>query len=227
MILSNFLNILFPKSCFCCENNLLDNERCICTSCRLKLPISNFHFDNNQSLNKLLYGRVPLVHGTSLFYFSKNGLVQNLIHNLKYKGFYSIGTELGFWLGNELKKLDTYKEIDVIIPVPLHKSKLRKRGYNQVSSFASEIAKALNVPLVDDVLLSIKKSSSQVKKNRLRRVLEVTTKFKVFDFKKLENKHILLVDDVITTGNTVELCYNELNQIPNIKLSIATMAFVN
>ena len=165
--------------------------------------------------------------GLLFFIFQKNGLVQNLIHNLKYKGFYSIGTELGFWLGNELKKLDTYREIDVIIPVPLHKSKLRKRGYNQVSSFASEIAKALNVPLVDDVLLSIKKSSSQVKKNRLRRVLEVTTKFKVFDFKKLENKHILLVDDVITTGNTVELCYNELNQIPNIKLSIATMAFVN
>lgn len=227
MILSNFLNILFPKSCFCCENHLMDNERCICTSCRLKLPITNFHFDNNQSLNKLLYGRVPLVHGTSLFYFSKTGLVQNLIHNLKYKGFHSIGAELGFWLGTELTKLNAYKEVDVIIPVPLHKSKLRKRGYNQVSKFASEIAKALNIPLVDDVLLSIKKSSSQVKKNRLRRVIEVTTKFKVLDFKKLESKHILLVDDVITTGTTVELCYNELNQIPNIKLSIATMAFVN
>lgn len=227
MILSNFLNILFPESCFCCENNLLDNERCICTSCRLKLPLANYHFDNNQTLNKLLYGRVPLVLGTSLFYFSKTGLVQNLIHNLKYKGFQSIGTELGLWLGTELAKLDAYREIDVIIPVPLHKAKLRKRGYNQVFNFASEIAKALDSPLIDDVLLRVKKSSSQVKKNRLRRVLEVTTKFKVFDFKKLENKHILLVDDVITTGTTVESCYNELKQIPNIKLSLATMAFVN
>ncbi|MGB2116546.1 MAG: ComF family protein [Flavobacteriaceae bacterium] len=205
----------------------MDNERCICTSCRLKLPLTNYHFDNNQSLNKLLYGRVPLVLGTSLFYFSKTGLVQNLIHNLKYKGFQSIGTELGLWLGTELSKLDAYRGIDVIIPVPLHKSKLRKRGYNQVFNFAFEIAKALDSPLIDDVLLSVKKSNSQVKKNRLRRVLEVTTKFKVFDFKKLENKHILLVDDVITTGTTVESCYNELKQIPNIKLSLATMAFVN
>lgn len=227
MIVLDLINVLFPKVCFCCDNSLSDNERCICTSCRIALPVTNFHYDDNRLINKMLYGRVPLVDATALFYFSKSGLVQHLIHNLKYKGYQEIGVELGRWLGFELKESNLFKNVDVVIPVPLHRSKLRKRGFNQVEKFAQEIAKSLEVPFLDNVLLRVKKSHAQAKKGRLLRILEMGTKFHVVKTEHLVGKHILLVDDVITTGTTIESCYIELKQITGIEISLATIAFVN
>ena len=120
------VNLFFPKVCYACLNILSDNEDTICVNCRHDLPVTNFHFDDDDSVAKALYGRAKIEHGTALFRFEKKGLVQQLIHGLKYKGYETIGYALGDWLGGELNKLDHYRTVDVVIPVPLHKNKLKK-----------------------------------------------------------------------------------------------------
>jgi len=192
--------------------------------CRHDLPITNFHFDNNDSVQKALYGRAKIENGTALFRFEKKGNVQRLIHNLKYKDHEHIGFVLGNWLGGELKTLESYKNIDVVIPVPLHKNKLRKRGYNQVALFGQQVAKALNADYLDDVLVKVTNTKSQVNKKRLARWTNSDELFTLKNMEAIDNKHILVVDDIITTGATLEACISILNQAKNIKISIATMA---
>jgi len=192
--------------------------------CRHDLPITNFHFDNNDSVAKVLYGRAKIENGTALFRFEKKGNVQRLIHNLKYKDHEHIGFVLGNWLGGELKTLESYKNIDVVIPVPLHKNKLKKRGYNQVALFGKQVAEALNADYLDDVLVKVTNTKSQVNKKRLARWTNSDELFTLKNIEAIDNKHILVVDDIITTGATLEACISVLNQAKNIKISIATMA---
>ena len=192
--------------------------------CRHDLPITNFHFDNNDSVAKALYGRAKIENGTALFRFEKKGNVQRLIHNLKYKDHEHIGFVLGNWLGGELKTLESYKNIDAVIPVPLHKNKLRKRGYNQVALFGQQVAEALNADYLDDVLVKVTNTKSQVNKKRLARWTNSDELFTLKNMEAIDNKHILVVDDIITTGATLEACISILNQAKNIKISIATMA---
>ncbi len=220
----NLLNLFFPKVCYACSNLLLDNEKHICTKCRHDLPVTNFHFENSEAIKKVLYGRVKLELGTSLLKFEKKGIVQHLLHNLKYKGHETIGKVLGEWLGNELKSIEAYNTIDMVIPVPLHKRKLRKRGYNQVKLFGLEIAKALEVEYVDTVLLKTTATKTQVFKKRIARWDNSNEVFTIENKLLIEGKHILLLDDIITTGATIEACSNVLNKAENIKISVATMA---
>ncbi|RED50620.1 ComF family protein [Seonamhaeicola aphaedonensis] len=220
------INLFFPKVCYACLNFLNDNEDTICVSCRHDLPITNFHFDNDQSIKKVLYGRANIENGTALFRFEKQGLVQKLLHGLKYKGYEPVGFTLGNWLGGELKEIAAYQNIDVVIPVPLHKNKLRKRGYNQVAKFGKQIALALNAVYTDNVLVKITNTKSQTKKTRLARWKDSNELFALKNMSSIENKHILLVDDIITTGATIEACALVLNQANNIKISVATMAIV-
>jgi ComF family protein len=223
-MIKNVLNLFFPKVCYACSNLLTDNEEHICTHCRHQLPVTNIHFENNNSVEKIFYGRVKIEHATALLKYEKKGIVQQLLHNLKYRGHETISTVLGKWLGNELKTIEAYNNIAIVIPVPLHKNKLRKRGYNQVANFGIEIANALNATYIDHVLIKTTSTKTQVFKNRLARW--VNTK-EIFDIKNnalIEGKHILLVDDIITTGATIEACVNMLNKAKNIKISVATMA---
>ncbi|TYA70050.1 ComF family protein [Seonamhaeicola marinus] len=220
------INLFFPEVCYACHNPLHDNEDVICTNCRHDLPITNFHFDNNNTIQKVLYGRAKIEHATALFKFEKKSNLQRLIHGLKYKGYQSIGLTLGNWLGGELKNLVHYKGVDVVIPVPLHEKKLRKRGYNQVAKFGVQIAESLNADYIDNVLIKITNTKSQTKKSRLSRWKPSDELFILKKGYKLENKHILLVDDIITTGATLEACATTLQQAKNIKISIATMAIV-
>src|SRR5690606_4318907 len=129
----SLINLFFPKVCYACLNLLNDNEFTICVSCRHHLPVTNFHFNNDDTICKVFYGRAQIETGTALFRFEKKGLVQQLIHGLKYKGYEQISPFLGDWLGGELETIPNYKDIDVVIPVPLHKNKLKQRGYNQVA----------------------------------------------------------------------------------------------
>ena len=225
-MLNAVVNLFFPKVCYTCNNELLDFENYVCTKCRHDLPITNFHFDNNNAVEKVFYGRVKVENATSLLRFEKKGIVQQLLHNLKYKGYEDIGVFLGEWLGNELKTIETFNDIDVVIPVPLHKNKLKKRGYNQVDKFAQEIAKALAVGYNDKALIKITSTKSQVTKKRLARWQITTELFAIEHPDQIENKHILLVDDIITTGATLEACINVLKTAKNVKISIATMAIV-
>jgi len=225
-MLNAVVNLFFPKVCYTCYNTLLDFESYVCTKCRHDLPVTNFHFDNSDVVEKVFYGRVKVEHATSLLRFEKKGIVQQLIHNLKYKGYEDIGVFLGEWLGNDLKNIEAYKDIDIIIPVPLHKNKLKKRGYNQVDKFAKEIAKALSVEYNDKTLIKITNTKSQVTKKRFARWQITNELFAIEHTDQIENKHILLVDDIITTGATLESCINVLKTAKNVKISIATMAIV-
>lgn len=223
-MLKPLVNLFFPKVCYACLNPLGDNEDTICLDCRHNLPVTNFHFDNNDTVAKVLYGRAKIEHGTALFRFEKKGIVQKLIHNLKYRDHEEIGFLLGNWLGNELKTVENYKDIDVVIPVPLHEKKLKKRGYNQVAKFGQQIAEALNADYKDEVLVKITNTKSQTTKSRFSRWLNTDELFALKNMETIDHKHILLVDDIITTGATLEACISVLSQVKNVKISVATMA---
>ena len=217
------LNLLFPKVCNGCQNRLLANEQIICAKCRHDLPLACHHRTDNEALKNVFYGRFPVQKATALVQFQKRGITQNIMHNLKYRGQHNISNFFGQWLGTELMTITAYRSVDFVIPVPLHKIKLRKRGYNQVSGFAKEIALALQIPCREDLLLKISKTSSQVFKQRFKRFASDEV-FVLSDPKVLENKHILLVDDIVTTGATLESCAQQLLKASNVKISIATIA---
>ncbi len=223
-MVKNLLNLFFPKVCYACRNLLVDQEIYICTDCRHNLPVTNCHFNNDDTVKKVLYGRVKLENATALLQFQKKGMVQHLLHGLKYKGFENIGVFLGKWLGEELKTIEAYGNIDAVVPVPLHKRKLRKRGYNQVEKFGLEIAKALDVEYIDTVLTKTTSTKTQVFKKRIARWNNNNEVFSITNHSTIVNKHILLVDDIITTGATIEVCSNELLKADNVKISLATMA---
>jgi len=220
----SILNLFFPKVCYACSHLLTDNELHICTSCRHNLRVTNFHFENNDTVEKVFYGRVKIEQATALLKFEKKGIVQQLLHNLKYRSHETISNVLGVWLGNELKTIEAYNKIDIVIPVPLHKNKLQKRGYNQVAEFGIEIAKALNAKYIDNVLVKTTATKTQVFKKRISRWNNTNEVFTITNTTLIEGKHILLVDDIITTGATIEACVNMLNKANNIKISVATMA---
>lgn len=224
MGLQSVINLFFPKVCYACLNLLEDSSDTICIDCRHDLPVTNFHFDDSDAVKKVLYGRAKIENGTALFRFEKKGLVQQLIHGLKYKGYENIGFFLGNWLGGELKAIEVYNGIDMVIPVPLHKNKLKKRGFNQVAKFGQQIAKALNTDYRDNVLVKITNTKSQTTKGRISRWKNSEELFALKNMDAIDNKHILLVDDIITTGATLEACIAVLNQAKNVKISIATMA---
>ena len=226
-MVKNLLNLFFPKVCLGCSAGLGDNENYICTSCRHLLPLTNFHLESNDTVKNVLYGRVKLENATALLHFSKKGIVQQLMHNLKYRGQEDVGLFLGKWLGEELKAIESYKNIDVVIPVPLHRSKLRQRGYNQVTKFGQEIAKALDAEFNTKVLHKTMPTKTQVFKDRLLRTSADSATFSITENQTLKGKHILLVDDIITTGATIETCSNALLNIEGVKLSVAVMAIAD
>tara|TARA_B110001450_G_scaffold75416_1_gene71825 strand:+ start:2522 stop:3208 length:687 start_codon:yes stop_codon:yes gene_type:complete len=227
MILQDLLNLFFPDLCIGCKEILIHQEKHLCVGCLHDLPLTNLHYSDSKLISNIFYGHVVLEHATALFYFPKEGVTRQLIHQLKYKNQRNISSYLGDWLGVELRECNYYNDVDVIIPVPLHKIKLKSRGYNQVAGFGKKIAETLNIDYNDTTLKRIKNTTTQTMKDRLTRLKNLETIFEISEFKTLEGKHILLVDDVITTGATIRACVKELNKIPNIKLSLAVMAYTD
>ena len=226
-MLSSFINLFFPKTCHACDAILIDNEIGICVGCRHELPLTNYHFERPKTVKKIFYGRADIEAATALFYFHKSGKVQQLLHNLKYKGKEEIGYIFGNWLGAELLESPYFKTIDVVIPVPIHSKKLKQRGYNQVSLFAKQIAKALDASYRDDVLIKSTNTKTQVFQSREARFQSVAHSFYVQNLNTIDHKHILLVDDIITTGATIEACALVLNPAKNSRLSVATIAITH
>lgn len=224
-ILKDMFAIFFPKVCLCCQDYLVSHESVICLPCRHDLPLTNFSFEENNLIEKSFYGRIPLENATSLFYFFKKGNVQQLIHQLKYNNQQQVGTFIGDWLGEQLTESDRFKDLDCIIPVPLHPKKFKKRGYNQVTTFGESLANKLAVPYFENILIRVSSTKTQTKKLRFERWKNVQELFDVQNNLSLENKHILLIDDVITTGATLEACFDALKKTKNLKISIACMAY--
>ena len=217
------LNLLFPKVCVGCKKQLLKGETVLCMDCIHSLPIASFHKTGSEMLQDKFYGRFLVKNATALIYFQKRGLTQELLHNLKYRRKKEISSFFGKWLGAELAENNHYKEVEMVIPVPLHKQKLKKRGFNQVEGFGKEIALALNVPYRDDILIKISKNRSQAFKTRILR-FEAEELFSAQHLDEIKNKHVLLVDDIITTGATLEKCALQLLKGDNVKISVATIA---
>lgn len=220
----SIINLFFPPVCAGCNSFLLTNEKVICTVCRHDIPLTNHHLNLENDAFKKFYGRIPILHASALFYFHKKGIVQQLIHNLKYKGQEEIGTTLGQWYAEDLKNIETLASIDEIIPVPLHRRKLKERGYNQVTAFGKALSSSLNIDYNDSLLIRNVYSKTQSKKNLLGRTEGIETVFDVSFTEKDHNKHFLIIDDVITTGSTLEACSKVMLKIPGAKISIVCMA---
>ena len=203
---------------------MLRHEKVVCTGCLHALPLADLQEEEENFVEKIFFGRIPLENATSLLLFQKKGMVQKLIHNLKYRGHEEIGSFLGSWMGELLKERESFRSITAVIPVPLHKVKLRKRGFNQVTKFGEEIAASLQVPYVDDVLVKISSSRTQTLKKRIARWGSMEENFSLQNEEKLAHAHVLLVDDLVTTGATLEACAQKLLQVNGIKISVATMA---
>lgn len=217
------LNLLFPRVCNGCSKVLLKAEKTLCTTCIHSLPLVCHHRTGNESMKTIFYGKFPVEHATSIIQFQKRGITQELMHNLKYRKQKHISSFFGKWLGAELAETDEYKLIDMVIPVPLHKQKLKERGFNQVEGFGKEIAKALGIVYNDDILIKISKTKSQVFKKRFTR-FQSDEIFTVQNAQLINKKHILLVDDIVTTGATLENCALQLLKNTQAKLSLATIA---
>ncbi len=217
------IHLFYPRLCEGCGKPLLAAEEVLCLSCGPELPLTGYHniSDNDTALR--FAGRFPFEQATSLAYFTEDGLLQHLLHGLKYGGKKETGTWLGRLLGRELKMTDGACVPDMVIPVPLHKNKEAKRGYNQSRLIAEGIADVLGIPVADDVLVRVRDTESQTRKSRTERVNNMADAFALKHKEKLINKHILLCDDVLTTGATLEACALALLQEDTVKISLATI----
>jgi ComF family protein len=204
----------------------LGNEDILCTSCRQSLPETGFHRSHNNPVEQIFWGRIPVEHATSLLFFDKGSKYRHLLHQLKYNGKKEVGFILGKLLGSRLMESD-FKEIDLILPVPLHPAKMRRRGFNQSEIIAIGVANTMKKAIASDALKRVVYTSSQTFKGRFERWQNVEGIFKVSKPHLLKNKHILLIDDVVTTGATIEAAGNAILALEGTHLSIATLAYAH
>ncbi len=221
---TSLINLFYPRICAGCESFLLQDEKVICTRCRHEIPLTNhLVIPNNEAFMKF-YGKIPVEFVVAHFYFHKKGIVQEMIHKLKYKGHEEIGEAIGIWLAEELKDFAPLQDVSCIVPVPLHPKKLRERGYNQVTTFGKALSEKLKIPYEENLLIRNLYTKTQTKKNLLGRTELAKNVFGISNDISLNGNHIVLVDDVITTGSTLEKCCAALLKIPNVKVSVICMA---
>lgn len=225
-ILNDVNNILLPTVCFGCNARLYRGEKTICTVCRNQLPLTDDNYNEENPIDRIFYGRVNIKKANSLLFFTKTGIVKNIIHHLKYKNQEQIGEFLGNWFGEIIKNDGSLNNIDIVIPVPLHKKRLKKRGYNQVTLFGQQLAFHLNADYAEGILIKTSNTKTQTKKGRIYRWQQSQSLFILSDIEFLRNKNVLLVDDVITTGATIEACATAIHCSENVNIFIATMAVV-
>jgi ComF family protein len=223
-LIDDFISLLFPRICAACGNSLWKQEETVCLSCEYHLPQTNFHLSLENPVSRLFWGRVSLENAAAFLYFNKGSKVQRLIHQLKYKGRKDIGIWLGKHYGQLLKHAPSYQSVQMIVPVPLHRKKLMKRGFNQSEQFAIGLGESMKIPVMPEAVCRRKETETQTKKSRFRRWQNVAEVFDVPDPLPLETKHILLVDDVITTGATLESCIRALSAVKGIRISVVTIA---
>ncbi len=222
--ITDFFYLLYPHLCLACGTEAPPYNQDICTKCEATLPQSHFHRSKENPFTERFWGRVPLHTGAGMYLFTKQSRVAHLIHNFKYNGKKEVGLILGRRYGRILKRESHFRGIDCIVPVPLHWKKQRKRGFNQSDMFGNGLAESMEIPCIKDGLERLKDTDSQTKKSREARLTNMQGVFVVKKPKQLAGKHILLVDDVLTTGSTLEVCANELLKAPGAKVSMATIA---
>ena len=225
-LINNLIKLFLPEVCVSCGVELLKSEPGACLSCLYKIPRTNNFFKENNSVEMLMAGRIPFERIATFSYFTEGGVLRPMIHKLKYYNGKYIGLLLGKMFGEDLLESDFINNIDIIVPVPLHPKKERSRGYNQAELIANGISEATEIPVVPNNLIRLVFNPTQTKRTKTERWKNVSGIFEINDISVFENKHILLVDDVITTGSTIEACGYALRNCENLKISIATIGEV-
>jgi len=224
-LLDDFISLLFPRLCYGCGDHLLRNEKLICTCCYVQIPRTGYHQEADNPVARLFWGRCLVEKAAAFSFYNKGSRIQRLIHNLKYRGITEVGIELGKIYGRSLKSSRFSDDIDLIIPVPLHLSKKKSRGYNQSELIASGISEVSGVEVDLCSLVRVAGSATQTKRSRYDRWTNVEGIFSVTNPELIKGKLILIVDDVITTGSTIESCAIELLKIDGVRVSVVALAY--
>lgn len=221
---AGLLHLMYPCLCVACGDDLPAGKSCFCFSCRLKLEPTGMHLQEENDFTHRLWGQLPLVHGAAMYYFTRKSPIQRALHQLKYHNKPEVGIKLGREMGYLLAQSPFYRDIEVVVPVPLHPRKEQLRGYNQSAMFAEGVAEVLGIAFETRSLARKIYSESQTKKKRLDRFVNVETSFVVTKPSAFVGRHILLVDDVLTTGATLESCGQTILAVQGARLSLATIA---
>ena len=223
-LFANFCSLFYPELCVICGEPLIENEKHFCFACFLKLPKTNYHLIPENRAIERFSGKVSLEKASSYFYYNKGGIAQKLIAEIKYKGNRNLGKEIGNYLAKDMISSGFFQGIDYMVPVPLHRSKKKKRGFNQAEIIADGIAQATNIPVETNNVVREKANISQTKKGVFDRWKNTRNLFMLKDTELFKNKHILLVDDVLTTGSTLEAVAQSILKSQGVKISILTLA---
>lgn len=223
-IIADFISLFFPRYCYACREQLNSREECICLNCEHSLSKTNYHLDEQNPVLIKLYGKAPVKFASAYLRFVKSGKTQRLLHQLKYHNKPEVGNILGKWYAKDLREVIENLGIQLVIPVPLHYRKMKKRGYNQSEGFAVGLAEGLQIEMNNSLLQRIKESTTQTKKSKLERWENVENIFKTTNPRGVIGKHILVVDDVITTGSTLSSCANNLLENGAESVSVLTIA---
>jgi ComF family protein len=226
-MLRDFFSLFLPPVCAVCTTVLNKGETQICTRCLFVLPHTNYHLQADNPMARLFWGRVEVKKAAAFYLFGQESNVQKLIHRFKYKGQKEIGLIVGRQFAHQLNQSGWTKDLDAIVPVPLHPSRLKERGYNQSLYFAEGLSDVLALPVMKDSLKSIRNNNSQTRRARYQRWKNVEFKFTVLSPEPIRRKNILLVDDVVTSGSTLEACAREILKVQGTSVSIATIAYTN
>ena len=223
-LFTNLLNLLYPNLCVICNESLIRGEVIICLKCLHEMPKTNYHLETDNTVEKRFWGKVPVHRATAYFHFYKGSPFQKLLHELKYRGNKEVGLVIGKHAGIDLLSSPDFWSVDVIVPVPLHPKKQAKRGYNQSEWIAKGLSEALNKPIDTTHLIRIRENTTQTKKSIFERYQNTSGIFALTDKSAFRKKHVLLVDDVLTTGSTLEACMVALMETDYIKISLFTLA---
>ncbi len=220
-------HLLYPHICVGCGSDIIKDENLLCLQCVDALPHTNFAIHSNNPVEKIFWGRLPLTAAMSEFYFAKGTLIQNLVHEFKYRGNKEVGTYLGAMMGISLQNTNRFRKIDAIVPLPLYADKEHKRGFNQATILCNGISETMNLPVITGNVIRKRFTETQTKKHRTERWKNVESSFEINNTAQLKGKNVLLVDDVVTTGATLEACGIEILNIGDVQLSVATLAYAS
>ncbi|MGV9013390.1 MAG: ComF family protein [Flavobacteriales bacterium] len=222
--LLDLVGLFLPRRCAACDQALYTAELAICGNCASDLPLLRGHNDPENRVEQLFRGKVRLESASAFLIFSKGGKVQRMLHRLKYKGDRNVGLELGMRMAEDAMTCPRFASVDLLMAVPLHRDRERQRGYNQAQVLVEGMAAAWDLPMADGGLLRMASTRTQTRKGRMARWGNVKEAFQIDAPEKLEGKHILLVDDVVTTGSTLEGCVLTLQAVPGVRVSVMACA---
>ncbi len=222
---NDFTHLFYPHTCAGCGTDLPDSTAPVCLQCIEQLPSTNFHLHANNPVEKCFWGRIPVHAATAFCHLSTDSVIRNLLHQVKYKGNKAAGIFMGIQMGKSIKDSNRFTDIDLLIPMPLHPAREKKRGYNQAALLCFGMADILQLPVAVNAIKRLSATDTQTHMNRIERWQNMQGRFQIQNPADLANKHVLLVDDVVTTGATLEACGQALLTAGNLRLSIATLAY--